>query len=486
MPRSAAIPVPEALRAAALARPGLALALFVAALTAWRLACLWLSRTDLFVDEAQYWFWSTDLAFGYFSKPPLVAWAIRAATELGGDATPFWVRAPAPLLLGAAALLVGGAATRLYGPVVGALSGAAFATLPGVSFAATVIATDAVTLPFVAGALWLWLRLADRPTDRDAVLFGLCIGVGALGKYAMFYMVFGAFLAALAQPRWRLPRRQAALAAAACLAALAPNLIWNAANGFATLAHTAHNASGAALDLNPGRLAEFLGAQFGVMGPILFAAFLAAAVRPGRGAALLWFSAPILALVSLQALRAGANANWAAPAFVAATPLAVAWLAARAPRWLAVSFALHLAVALALPATSAFPGALAAPDGRPLHFRVMGQDALAREIGDAARAEGLGMILSGNRALTAAMLHAMRDTDLDIRALRPAGPPAHHFELAIPAPARPEADALLAALDPPDGPPEGFVAIEPLRRWTPDAPFLKGRELTLWRLRAPS
>ena len=31
---------------------------------------------DLFGDEAQYWIWSQNPDFGYYSKPPLLAWII--------------------------------------------------------------------------------------------------------------------------------------------------------------------------------------------------------------------------------------------------------------------------------------------------------------------------------------------------------------------------------------------------------------------------
>ena len=34
-------------------------------------------RAELYPDEAQYWLWSRTLDFGYFSKPPMVAWTIR-------------------------------------------------------------------------------------------------------------------------------------------------------------------------------------------------------------------------------------------------------------------------------------------------------------------------------------------------------------------------------------------------------------------------
>ena len=39
----------------------------------------------LHFDEAQYWDWSRNLDWGYFSKPPLLAFLIRVVTELCGN-----------------------------------------------------------------------------------------------------------------------------------------------------------------------------------------------------------------------------------------------------------------------------------------------------------------------------------------------------------------------------------------------------------------
>lgn len=49
-------------------------------IAAFRLVALAANATDLFMDEAQYWAWSRDLALGYFSKPPLIAWIIHGAS----------------------------------------------------------------------------------------------------------------------------------------------------------------------------------------------------------------------------------------------------------------------------------------------------------------------------------------------------------------------------------------------------------------------
>ena len=45
----------------------------VLAISAWRIVVLFGQAPNLSFDEAQYWAWSQDFAFGYYSKPPLVA-----------------------------------------------------------------------------------------------------------------------------------------------------------------------------------------------------------------------------------------------------------------------------------------------------------------------------------------------------------------------------------------------------------------------------
>ena len=57
----------------------------IALLTAWRALAIAASGLDLYVDEAQYWDWSRHLAWGYFSKPPVLPVLIKVSTAVGGD-----------------------------------------------------------------------------------------------------------------------------------------------------------------------------------------------------------------------------------------------------------------------------------------------------------------------------------------------------------------------------------------------------------------
>lgn len=484
MQKSAAPTRPEpAARLVALALAG------VAGLTLWRVAMLALSRADLYVDEAQYWFWSESLAFGYFSKPPLIAWLIRLSTELAGSAEAFWVRLPAPLLHAAAALAVGAVGAAFYDRRVGALSALAYATMPAVALGSAVISTDTPLLLATALALLAWRRLVARPSDGAAAAFGLAVGVGFLAKYAALYIPLCAALAAL-DPRFRMPWRAAAVAAGVCALLVAPNLIWNVVNGFVTLSHTAHNADAAGgFALRPGKLAEFFGAQFGVFGPVLFggllwAAWDAARRRPAAAAdaALLWFSVPILALVSLQALRSGANANWAAAAYAAATPVVVAKLSRAAPRALTASFAVNLAACVAVPLAMAAPESLPWPGSRSPLARVTGRAAFAEAAAATAAAEGLSMIVAGNRGLLADFAHALRDAPVAVRAVPPEGAPRHHFEMAMPY-RDGEGPALFVGFEagsPPALP--GLRATGPVVVWRPDTGAHQRRALAAWRM----
>ena len=128
-------------------------ALTVAALTLWRLAALYTSEVNLFFDEAQYWYWSTHPDFGYFSKPPVLAWLIWLSTAVFGESE-FGIRALSPICYALTAALGGATAYRLYGAVAAAWTAVMLALLPGVSVSATIVSTDVPLLLCWAAALY--------------------------------------------------------------------------------------------------------------------------------------------------------------------------------------------------------------------------------------------------------------------------------------------------------------------------------------------
>ncbi len=413
-------------------------------LTGFRLAAVAFARTDLFFDEAQYWFWSRDLAFGYYSKPPLIAWIIRAATETCGMSEAC-IRAPSALIHAGTAFVICAIGRELYDARIGFWSGLVYATLPGVSFSSAIISTDVPLLFCVALALYALIRMQASSSWGWAVLLGLAIGLGLNAKYAMSYFLLGfivhAMIARSRRALLRDPRLYAALAIGVAL--IVPNLWWNAQNRFATFAHTAENANWSGSLLHPDNALEFFAGQLGVFGPILFVSLLVIGFRAWRGDVpggnrdaerlLISFSLPILGLMLLQALLSRAHANWAAFAYVAATVLVTAALLHGGwARLFRASLMLHLVAAFLLGIGGVLAGRLPVPGGADPYARVLGWREVAEAAASKAEASGFRAIATDRRPLAAELLYYLRDRDLPVVALRGDGPPHDHFELTRP------------------------------------------------------
>ncbi len=412
------------------------LLLILGALLVIRLLVLFYAKTDLFFDEAQYWTWSRDLAFGYFSKPPLIAWIIRLATGVCGDGE-WCVRAPSPILYTVTSILVFLAARSLYGDRIGFWSAVVFATLPAASFSSLLISTDVPLILFWTLALYGWIRLIETRDMRFAVLIGTSLGLGLLAKYAAIY-----FLLCVAIDAWRDARAREALrggrgavALAIALTFIAPNLLWNASHGFATFSHTAENAGWKGFPFHLGDGLEFLGSQFAVFGPILFAALIAITWRAARRGCeqpecrLLAFSVPVIFLLIAQALLSRALANWAAAAYPAATILVTAELLRHRPRLFRISLWLHLGAALVIILSPLFAPrltALTGPEWNP-YARVLGWRDLAAATQRLAEAQGAKSILTDNREVTGELLYYLRDTNAPHHRLVSRRSPAQSF-----------------------------------------------------------
>lgn len=339
------------------------------ALTAVRMVALFATPLELYPDEAQYWLWSRTLDWGYYSKPPVVAWLIWATTSIGGDTEP-WVRFSAPLLHAATTFCVFAIGRRLYDSSTGFAAAVLYLLMPAVQLSSLVAATDAPLLLFLALALLAYVEMPAADARRRIWLaagFGAALGMGFLSKYAAVYGLIGVALhLALSPDARRAWTATSALAAIiALLAILAPNLAWNAAHGFSTVQHTAANANWSGRELfNLAELGDFVVSQFGVFGPIPFAVLLGGtivlALRRRLTAAdvlLLCFALPAILIVTGQAFISRANANWSGAGYVPGVILAAAWLTRwRARWWLVAALALQGAVAAVFLACVLNPG----------------------------------------------------------------------------------------------------------------------------------
>src|ERR1700688_2630007 len=410
--------------------PGLGVVIAITgAITIVRLVGLMASNVDLFVDESQYWSWSRELAWGYFSKPPLLAWVINIATSVCGDGEAC-IRAPSPVFHFATSVIMYLTALRLYGPVVGFWAALLMMFGPGLVFSSRIISTDVPLIFFWALALLAYVSLLERFSWRWTAVLGLSLGFGLLAKYAMIYFLLGMLLAACWDRRAHdlLRSRAAWLAFGVAAVIFAPNLIWVMQHNGVTFWNIVSVVqTDEKTGWNPLAVFEFLAAQFGVFGPVVFAVLLIAITKlrsPKEIPAsrvMLAFAIPPLAIITLVALFSHAYANWAAVSVVSSTIFAAAALVNhKAWRWLSFSLALGVLVQGALLFGDAAAYRIAIPLLPPgksdIYNRTLGLRALADEVGRFAAQVGANTIVGEDRRAVAALLYYQRNAPQQILA----------------------------------------------------------------------
>jgi 4-amino-4-deoxy-L-arabinose transferase-like glycosyltransferase len=387
------------------------------------LRLLWLAGNpfNLYPDEAQYWLWAQVPSFGYFSKPPLIAWLIAITTRLFGDQE-FGVRVASPLLHFATGLMIYGIGRRLYDPRVGCWSAIVYITLPAVSVSAALISTDVPLMFCWAVALYAFVRAREEEGWRWWMIVGIAAGFGLLAKYAMAYWLLSAFLLVLALRDER--RHLKKLSAATLLALLiySPNFVWNLTNGFVSYRHTQANANLSGSLIHPQAFLEFAASQFGVFGPILFGALLLLVILYPRRLAerrarlLAVFALPTLTMMLVVSFLSRAHPNWAAPTYVSATILVVAWLVEKRRTFLlAASVAIHVAAAIFVAEGPQVAAALGRelPAKFDLVHRVRGWSTLGRTTGDLLRSRSGAILLTNSREDYAALVYYVRPHPFD-------------------------------------------------------------------------
>lgn len=234
-------------------------------------AFIYIGFIGLHPDEAQYWTWSQALDWGYYSKPPGIAWQIAFGCSFAGD-TELGVRLGS-LLLGCLlplfqfhlALSCGLSEKQAF------WSALCFALAP-MGFASSMIAsTDGGFLLF-----WMlsWIVLVRTwATDHPPryILIGVLVALGSLFKWKMYEIWIVIALCSLVFPRLR----HGSLWKGVCISLLGflPSVIWNWERGWPTFRHVyEHNMGGVGSSSFQwtGNPFEFLGAQAALYFPVFF------------------------------------------------------------------------------------------------------------------------------------------------------------------------------------------------------------------------
>ncbi|MBA2367646.1 MAG: glycosyltransferase family 39 protein [Candidatus Protochlamydia sp.] len=219
-------------------------------------------------DEAQYWTWSQHLDWGYYSKPPGIAWQIWLGTQLAGQTelgvrlmTLFWGMGQAWLVYLLALQCRLKPRTAFWSGILMAFSPLGMA---GSFFAIT----DGGALFFWSAACLVMVTALNNAKAPSPYAVGLCLSAGALFKWPVY--IFGIFYFCCWR-RWY-PHQSLKVivgGAALSLVSLLPSVWWNYHHDWVTFRHVSatlqggHGSSG-------GNFFEFIGSQMLLIFPILF------------------------------------------------------------------------------------------------------------------------------------------------------------------------------------------------------------------------
>ncbi|WP_438275340.1 glycosyltransferase family 39 protein [Nitrobacter sp.] len=259
------------------------IAALIAVMTAMR--CIFAGTLDLRTDEAYYWTWSKESALSFLDHPPMIAWFIRFGTAIFGD-TDFGVRFAGLLAMPVSQLLLADIVRRVTRDIRAAVLAVLMmeaALYYGLLMAK--VAPDVALIPFELALVWSLVRLTESGDPRWWLAAGLFGGLGLLSKLTAL-MLIPAVVLFIVVPDWRLRWLRSPYLWVAPLIAVAvfsPVLIWNWMHDWASFRFQFVRAT-AAHDIMLRTVGDYIGLQFGQVGPILLPVVLfSVAVTAWRG-----------------------------------------------------------------------------------------------------------------------------------------------------------------------------------------------------------
>ncbi len=322
---------------------------------------------SLVEDEANYWTWAQHLDWSYYTKGPGVAWTIWLTTQIFGN-TEFGVRVAAPCFMA-----VGGFASAALAYSISRKVSAAIVATLAFSLAPAFLVLGVIhTIDSGFAALWLvaaclaWKGLREAKAWPLAAC-GFVIGIAVLFKYTALLLLPGLLMfawlhrgALFAHARRGPVLLGIVLGAILLCVAVAPVAIWNAREGWPTIAHLLGHLGVAGGDVQPNQggaaggyrynplwTLTFFATLFALAGPafVVACAFLPRVLRAGvlrrapstDGDNLrmgVWFCVlcglPVLVFYLLVSLIAEPEGNWSIAGFLTFFPLCgVAYAQAR-------------------------------------------------------------------------------------------------------------------------------------------------------------
>lgn len=322
----------------------LALLTFVLLKTLFMLFVIVYGEIGLSPDEAQYWTWSQQLDWGYYSKPPGIAVEILFGTLFFGN-TELGVRTGALLIGFLLPFAVWHLAKRSGLDEKGAFMAGLIMNFAPIGLIASLLATtDGPFILFWTLGCTVIVDALFKEKSPNYLLFGFFIFLGALFKWPIYYLWVVALIVACWQREFKTSSFLGGVAVS--LLGLVPSLIWNSNRGWPTFLHVWTTMIGrqkfeaANPPLLKGNFWDFIGAQAALLSPILFILLIIALVslwkqRKVAPKPILFCGAlSVIALTtySLAAFAMKMQGNWCVFAYPTAI-VVLAWWCTNGSSW---------------------------------------------------------------------------------------------------------------------------------------------------------
>jgi len=376
------------------------------------------ATTELSEDEAYYWLWSKHLAAGYYDHPAMIAWWIRAGTEIFGD-TAFGVRFVGLLSTVVGSYLLWRASLALFADRAAALLAVVWTNATILAAAAGIVSTPDTPLAFFATCvLFALAKLIETGRGAWWLGIGAALGLAFMSKYTAALLLPGLLLWMVGTRegrRW-FARPEPYLGALVAFVAITPVVWWNYAHDWASFAkQAAHGVKDKPANAIAS-IGELIGGQAGLATPLIFmfclwGSFYALARGLKRGDArwllLGGIAAPMWVFFIVHAASQKIQPNWPGLvypfAILAAVHAALAVLRERRAPVLRVAFVAAPFVAIAFTAVTLLQlgtGALPIEAKKDPTARLKGWAALGADIDRLRREHGAGLVLTDRYAIT--------------------------------------------------------------------------------------
>ena len=395
-----------------------------------RIVSLYFSPLEVQGDEAQYWYWSTYFDWGYYSKPPLVAWIIGIFTSTFGNSI-FILKLPSLLAHFLTSFVLFNLSKAFNRNTEESLwLSITYLLFFAVSLSSNIISTDPFLLLFWSSSLLFFKICLNKKSIKNIILTSIFVALGFYAKYAMIYFFLSSVVLISFTDNKKELVKSILIISFFVLIFISPHLYWVYSTNWVTFIHTGDNFNWNASLYNFEQLINFIVSQFFISTPIILFIFIKQFAKTKKFIQSYSFeiaySLPILVLITAQSFISRANANWSSVAFIGVTMIAVNILYKNYKKIFLLNTALGLVVLILISVFIINP-----PNISPFN-KLMGMEGAAKEIQFLDESLNSDYIVFDDRMNIAKFLYYLPSKNKKLKYLSYGDHPGNHFEMLMP------------------------------------------------------